>query len=72
MQDNISAEYEKFLKTNRIRVNKYMNRVLWFFILAGPAIALALKFGLFSEVKYITCVIISLVLAILAAFHLFL
>ena len=72
MQGNISAEYEEFLKANRIKVNKYMNRVLWFFILAGPAIALALKLGLFAEVKYITCVIISLVLAVLAAFHLFL
>ena len=72
MQGKISAEYEEFLKANRIKVNKYMNRVLWFFILAGPAIALALKLGLFSEVKYITCIVISVVLAILAAFHLFL
>lgn len=72
MQGKISVEYEEFLIANRIKVNKYMNKVLWFFILAGPAIALARKNGLFSEIKYSTCIIISVVLAILAAFHLFL
>ena len=72
MQNKVSSEYEEFLKTNRIKVNKYMNRVLWFFILAGPAIALARKLGLFLEIKYSTCIFISVMLAILAAIHLFL
>ena len=72
MQNKETAEYEEFLKANRIKVNKYMNRVLWFFILAGPAIALARKLGLFLEIKYSTCIFISVMLAILAAIHLFL
>ena len=72
MQGKIAKEYEEFLIANRIKVNKYMNKVLWFFVLAGPAIALARKNGLFAEIKYSTCIIISVVLAILAAFHLFL
>ena len=72
MQQKISAEYEEFLKSNRIKVNKYMNRVLWFFILAGPAIALARKLGLFLEIKYSTCIFISIMLAILATIHLLL
>ena len=72
MQGKIAKEYEEFLIANRIKVNKSMNKVLWFFILAGPAIALARKNGLFAEIKYSTCIIISVVLAILAAFHLFL
>ncbi len=72
MQGKIAKEYEEFLIANRIKVNKYMNKVLWFFVLAGPAIALARINGLFSEIKYSTCIIISVVLAILAAFHLFL
>ena len=72
MEKKISEEYEAFLKTNRIKVNKYMNRVLWIFIFAGPAIALARKAGLFLEIKYITCLIISVGMAILAAIHLFL
>ena len=72
MENESSAEYEKFLKSNRIKVNKYMNKVLWIFILAGPAIALARKNGLFLEIKYITCLIISVGMAILAAIHLFL
>ena len=72
MQQKISAEYEEFLKSNRIKVNKYINKVLWFFILAGPAIALARKLGLFLEIKYSTCIFISVMLAILAAIHLFL
>ena len=72
MEKKISAEYEEFLKTNRIKVNNYMNRVLWIFIFAGPAIALARKAGLFLEIKYITCLIISVGMAILAGIHLFL
>ena len=72
MQNKASTEYEEFLKANRIKVNKYMNKVLWLFILAGPALAIARKNGLFAEIKYSTCIIISVVLAILAAFHLFL
>ena len=72
MEKKISAEYEEFLKTNRIKVNKYMNRVLWIFIFAGPAIALARKAGLFLEIKYLTCITISVGMAILAAIHLFL
>lgn len=72
MEKKISAEYEEFLKNNRIKVNKYMNRVLWIFIFAGPAIALARKAGLFLEIKYITCLIISVGMAILAGIHLFL
>ncbi len=72
MQNKASTEYEEFLKANRIKVNKYMNKVLWLFILAGPALAIARKNGLFAEIKYSTCIIISVVLAILAVFHLFL
>ena len=72
MQNKETAEYEEFLKANRIKVNKYMNKVLWFFILAGPAIALARKLGLFLEIKYSTCIFISVMLAILAAIHLLL
>ncbi len=72
MQEKISAEYNEFLKANRIKVNNYMNRVLWIFIFAGPAIALARKAGLFLEIKYITCLIISVGMAILASIHLFL
>ncbi len=72
MQGKISAEYEEFLKANRIKVNKYMNKVLWFFILSGPAIALARKLGLFLEIKYTTCIFISIMLAILAIIHLLL
>ena len=72
MQNKVSSEYEEFLKANRIKVNKYMNKVLWFFILAGPAIALARKLGLFLEIKYTTCIFISIMLAILATIHLLL
>ena len=72
MEKKISEEYEEFLKANRIKVNNYMNRVLWIFIFAGPAIALARKAGLFLEIKYLTCITISVVMAILAAIHLFL
>ncbi|MCR4792143.1 MAG: GGDEF domain-containing protein [Lachnospiraceae bacterium] len=67
-----SREYEEFFEKNRIKVNKYLNIVLWFFILAGPAIALGLKAGVFFDIDYITCVNISIVVLIMAMGHLIL
>ncbi len=67
-----SKEYEEFFEKNRIRVNKYLNIVLWFFILAGPAIAIGLKTGIFFDIEYMTCVSISAVVLIMAMGHLIL
>lgn len=67
-----SKEYDEFFVKNRIRVNKYLNIVLWFFILAGPAIAIGLKAGIFFDVDYMTCVSISVVVLIMAMGHLIL
>ncbi len=39
MEKDISMGYDEFLIHNRMRVNRYLNIVLWFFVLTGPAIA---------------------------------
>lgn len=67
-----SKEYDEFFEKNRIRVNKYLNIVLWFFILAGPSIAIGLKAGIFFDIDYMTCVSISAVVFIMAVGHLIL
>ena len=64
--------YDSFLRENRIKVNGYLNRVLWFFALAGPAIASGIKGGIFSDITYTTCICISAVLIIMACIHLLL
>jgi diguanylate cyclase (GGDEF)-like protein len=72
MKTEIITDYDVFLKENRIKVNRYMNRVLWFFLVTGPAIALGIKGGIFLDITYTTCFFISAIVAVLAAIHLFL
>ena len=66
------TEYSSFLRDNRIKVNGYLNKVLWFFALAGPAIASGIKGGIFKDISYSTCLIISASLIIMSCFHLLL
>ena len=58
-----------FIVKNRIRVNGYLNTALLFFIITGPAIALGIKTDFFPDINYTTCIIISAVIAVLAAIH---
>ncbi len=64
-----TQEYEDFIVNNRIKVNKYLNVVLWFFVLTGPAIALGVKAGFFHDITYTTCLMISAVMAIVSGVH---
>jgi len=68
MKDNI-LEYEEFLHENRIKVNGYLNLVLWIFTLAGPAIASGILAGIFVDISYSTCLNISVALIIMACIH---
>ena len=72
MNGKLVTEYDDFLHENRIKVNRYMNRVLWFFVLTGPAIALGIKTGTFHDISYLTCVCISATVVVLSAIHLLL
>jgi diguanylate cyclase (GGDEF)-like protein len=79
MSNSSFAEYKKriakvtdfpsFLSENRRLVNTYMNKILWICILCGPAIALGIKFGVFTSATYLTCIIISVAMLIAALFH---
>ena len=64
-----ATSFEDFLHKNRIRTNNVLNNVLWYFVITGPTIALGIFFGAFSNVKYITCIIISLSVILLASIH---
>ncbi len=69
METNSITEYNEFLHDNRIKVNKYLNRVLWFFVITGPAIASGVKAGIFPDITYLTCFSISAVVVALSAIH---
>ncbi len=69
MDNALSLDYGEFLKSNRARVNRYLNIVLWSFVLTGPAIALGVKGGIFPDITYATCIAISAGVIILAAIH---
>ncbi len=72
METILKTEYEDFLHANRIKVNGYLNRVLWFFVLTGPAIASGVKGGVFGDITYTTCIYISVYVAVMSAIHLIL
>ncbi|WP_050008128.1 GGDEF domain-containing protein [Butyrivibrio sp. WCE2006] len=61
--------YEAFLRDNRKLVNRYLNTVLWFCILTGPAIAAGIYFGVFAEATYFTCLAVSSCMLLLALIH---
>ena len=65
-----SHDYQSFIVSNRGRINRYLNRALWSFIIVGPAIALGVTTGIFPHTDYGTCVGITLLVATLAAMHL--
>ena len=62
-----TMDYEAFLRHNRNRVNYSLSRILWFCILAGPAIALGIMGGVFKRTSYMACVMISAVMLVMAA-----
>ena len=70
MENSIVVEYSEFMRENRIKVNQYLNTVLWFFVITGPAIAAGIRGGIFHNINYGTCVSISVLVIILAAIHL--
>ena len=72
MKTELITDYDEFLKENRIKVNRYMNRVLWLFVATGPAIALGIKCAIFNDITYTTCLCISAIVVLLSSIHLFL
>ncbi len=70
LNSDIIQNYEDFILNNRIKVNKWLNYVLWTFSITGPAIALGIKSGFFLDVAYSTCIGISVVMIITAFVHL--
>ena len=69
MDQIIAQDYQNFILINRIKVNHYLNKVLWFFVIAGPAIALGVKAGVFPDITYRTCFNISLLIAVMSVIH---
>ncbi len=73
METDLSIrKYKEFIVDNRVKVNVYLNRALWFFVITGPAIASGIKAGFFHDIKYITCVNISFIVVLLSLIHLIL
>ena len=70
MNPVISQDYQSFMTNNRIKVNQYLNRILWLFTLAGPAIAVGVDAGIFPDITFRSCCMISLLIAVMSAIHL--
>ncbi len=67
-RENIS-DFDSFLLENRKMINEQFNKVLLVCILAGPFIAVAVKFNVFHGVTYYTAMFISAFMAVLALLH---
>lgn len=64
-----AQDYQGFVVNNRVRINRYLNRALWLFVLTGPALALGVGAGIFPYLEYTTCLGISVLIAALSAAH---
>ena len=61
-----TLDYEEFQRNNRYKVNVSLNRVLWFSILSGPAVAFGVLTGTFNSISYDSCAIISVIMLVVA------
>lgn len=61
--------FEEFLKNNRIRMNSYLNKVLWVGSLVGVLIGLGVWFRIYRSVTYMSCAVISVSMLVLATIH---
>ncbi len=68
-EKNISSEFEQFMSDNRRKINESLNSVLWICIGVGPLIALAVYLNFFQGVTYLTALLVSLFMLILAMIH---
>ncbi len=66
----MNSEYMDFIIKNRIKVNKYLNVVMWFFVITGPAIAIGVHAGIYKNITYGACAAISVTMILLSAAHL--
>lgn len=55
MKNQTNRLFSEFKLKNRVKANRYLNYVLWFFAVAAPAIALGIMAGFFHDVTYATC-----------------
>ena len=62
-----AEDFEQFLHNNRNKVDIALNRILWYVILVGPAIALGILAGVFKRTSYSACVVISVSMLIWAS-----
>lgn len=65
---NIS-DFDSFLEENRKNINEQFNKVMLWCILAGPFIAVAVRFNIFPGVTYYTAIFTSVFMAALAFVH---
>ncbi|MBR6914731.1 MAG: hypothetical protein IKN36_00080, partial [Clostridia bacterium] len=72
MKNQTTKKFAEFKLKNRIKVNRYLNTVLWFFGIAAPAIALGIRAGIFHDISYVTCIGIFAVVVVLSSIHLIL
>lgn len=56
-----SQDYSDFLSDNRSKVNKYLNRALWFTLAVGPVIATCKLFEIMDSIKFWECLAMTLI-----------
>ena len=65
-----ALDFETFQRNNRYKVNYSLNRVLWFSVLTGPALALGILTGVFKNINYMSCIAISVIMLLVAGINL--
>lgn len=64
-----SLEYQAFLKENQKNVNLLLNKFLRFSILTGPMLVLLLRLGIFQNISYTMCIVVTILSLLITCLH---
>ena len=66
------SDYRLFVEKNQKTVNLMLNKFLRFAVLVGPLLMIAIRFGIFHSVTYVTCIFVSALLLLFVCVHYYL
>lgn len=62
-------EYQAFLKENQKNVNLLLNKFLRFSILTGPLLVLLVRLGIFQNISYTMCIVVTVLSLLITCLH---
>ena len=62
-------EYQAFLQENQKNVNLLLNKFLRFSMLTGPSLVLLIRLGIFQNISYTMCIVVTIFSLLITCLH---